>query len=617
MIERVSVMNFWENNINLIKRFRPGIYEQLEKIIDEKKYSFDGFSLLDTKKGTRTIEINKFGKKVRLNSLYDPQKEAERWAKQYNFDNIDVSVVMFGIANGVFADTMLNNLRDNSLVFLFEPDVSLFIYCLENFDMNRIIGDDRVTLYIEGINANELYFDLIQHIHWTMVPTQIACFYPGMDNIYYEKAKEFADTMQKFYSAENSVNYTASYLAKVCTSNVINNLHFIKESNYITELSGILTDDIPVIIVAAGPSLDKNIDDLKRAHGKAFIIATDTAVKFLIAHDVHYDAIITIDPRKSRNHLSDKRCFKHPIFTLMDAKNEILEMNQGRKIWINGAGFMSALYSKYGLVFDDYISGGSVATAAFNVARTMGAKRIVLIGQDLAFSGDSTHAGGVAYHADDELNGIVYVEDIYGNQIKSRGDWGIYIEWFNSAIEELSGIVDVIDATEGGAKLKGSRIMKLSEVIDKYCISDFYFQKILDDISPTFPMEAYEVVKADIYHMQKELVNIGKYAKDGMNAARDMIEIVKSGKVSPKKENRCIKTVKKANNFIARQLVYSIIDDYIAGDLGEKLKDINCLTEDENENIIKTYDMAKSSFEAVLKGVKEMTPMLEAALDKI
>ena len=61
MIERVSVMNFLESNINLIKRFRPGIYEQLEKIIDEKKYSFDGFSLLDTKKGTRTIEINKFG----------------------------------------------------------------------------------------------------------------------------------------------------------------------------------------------------------------------------------------------------------------------------------------------------------------------------------------------------------------------------------------------------------------------------------------------------------------------------------------------------------------------------------------------------------------------------
>ena len=64
-------------------------------------------------------------------------------------------------------------------------------------------------------------------------------------------------------------------------------------------------------------------------------------------------------------------------------------------------------------------------------------------------------------------------------------------------------------------------------------------------------------------------------------------------------------------------MVYSIIDDYIAGELNEKLKDINCLTKDENENIIKTYDMAKCSFEAILKGVKEIEPILDKALEKI
>ena len=411
-------MDFLEKNIELLKKLRPGIHERIDKVISEKKYSFECFSLLDTRKSIQAIEINKFGEKVRLNSLYDPEKEAEHWAKQYDFNNIGVSVVMFGIANGVFANTMLNGLKDDSIVFLVEPDVSLFIYCLENFDMSNIISDERVRLYIEEINANDLYFDLIQNIHWTMIPTQIACFYPGMDKIYCEKAKEFAQLMQKFYSAENSVNYTASYLARMSTRNVINNLHFIKESNYMPEFSGILPDDVPVIIVAAGPSLDKNIEELKRAEKKSFIIATDTAVKFLIAHNVHYDVIVTIDPRKSLNHLSDERCFSHPIFTIMDAKNEILEMNQGRKIWINGAGFMEALYIRYGLTFTGYISGGSVATAAFNVARAMNAKRIVLIGQDLAFSGESTHAGGVANHSDDDRNGIVYVEDIYGNQIK-------------------------------------------------------------------------------------------------------------------------------------------------------------------------------------------------------
>lgn len=610
-------MDFLEKNIELLKKLRPGIHERIDKVISEKKYSFECFSLLDTRKSIQAIEINKFGEKVRLNSLYDPEKEAEHWAKQYDFNNIGVSVVMFGIANGVFANTMLNGLKDDSIVFLVEPDVSLFIYCLENFDMSNIISDERVRLYIEEINANDLYFDLIQNIHWTMIPTQIACFYPGMDKIYCEKAKEFAQLMQKFYSAENSVNYTASYLARMSTRNVINNLHFIKESNYMPEFSGILPDDVPVIIVAAGPSLDKNIEELKRAEKKSFIIATDTAVKFLIAHNVHYDVIVTIDPRKSLNHLSDERCFSHPIFTIMDAKNEILEMNQGRKIWINGAGFMEALYIRYGLTFTGYISGGSVATAAFNVARAMNAKRIVLIGQDLAFSGESTHAGGVANHSDDDRNGIVYVEDIYGNQIKSRGDWIIYINWFSATIEELGDSVDVIDATEGGAKLKGSRIMKLSDVIDEYCKSYFDFEKVLMDLSPTFSDKEYQILKEDLFHMQKELTNIRKYAKDGISASKEMIKIVKSGKSSPKKENKCIKTVKKANNFIEKQLVYSILDDYIATDLNDKLKDINCLTEDENENIIKTYDMSKSAFEAILNGVDEITPILENALKKL
>ena len=189
----------------------------------------------------------------------------------------------------------------------------------------------------------------MRFVHWTMIPTQITCFYPKMERIYFEKAKEFAMILQKFYTAESSVNYTAAYLSKLCTENVVNNLHFIKDSNYMPELAGILPKNVPAIIVAAGPSLDKNIDQLKKAEGKSFIIATDTAVKFLIAHDINYDAIITIDPRKSLKHLKDERCFKYPIFTLLDARNGILEMNVGRKIWINGAGFMSVLYSKYGL----------------------------------------------------------------------------------------------------------------------------------------------------------------------------------------------------------------------------------------------------------------------------
>ena len=56
---------------------------------------------------------------------------------------------------------------------------------------------------------------------------------------------------------------------------------------------------------------------------------------------------------------------------------------------------MSKLYNKYKKDFPNYNVGGSVATAAFNVCLLLKFNRIILIGQDLAYSGDVTHAGGV------------------------------------------------------------------------------------------------------------------------------------------------------------------------------------------------------------------------------
>ncbi|WP_373845633.1 6-hydroxymethylpterin diphosphokinase MptE-like protein, partial [Clostridium sp.] len=50
--------------------------------------------------------------------------------------------------------------------------------------------------------------------------------------------------------------------------------------------------DIPAIIVSAGPSLDKNISELKRAEGKALIIATDAVLTTLKNHGIVPDAVV-------------------------------------------------------------------------------------------------------------------------------------------------------------------------------------------------------------------------------------------------------------------------------------------------------------------------------------
>ena len=354
---------------------------------------------------------------------------------------------MFGIANGVFARAILDKLKKDAVFFLVEPDLSLFVYCLKNFDMRDIISDARVHFFVDTINYEDIYFSFLNTITEVMLPNQFVCTYPEMDRIYGDKAQNFMEIIKNCYGVQLSLGIDFYNVYEKTVYNTFKNLHFIKGSNYLTEFIGKIPDEVPVIIVSAGPSLDKNVDDLKKAEKKAFIVATDTAVKTLIAHDVPYDVIITKDVKKSAIHLKDERCHDNPMIADICSKNSILEENKGHKIWNNTSNFMCRLYAKYGLKYTSCMLGMSVATDAFTMAELISAKRIILIGQDLAYAGEYSHAGSVANHSYDNINGIYEIEGIYGDKVKARGDWVDMIHWFEAEIAKVSDDIYVIDAT--------------------------------------------------------------------------------------------------------------------------------------------------------------------------
>lgn len=611
-------MEYLEKNLEELKKYRLAFYEKLIDIIKKVECDFHKFNILDTRDGSKTIEIAIGDDKYRLNSLYSPEKEAKRWAAKYEFNSINASVVMFGIANGVFARAILEKLKDDAVLFLVEPDISLFVYCLMNFDMCDIISDERVDLFVDTINFENLYFSFLDTITEFMLPNQIVCTYPNLEKVYKEKAEHFLSVIKKCYGVQLSLCMDINNAYQIAIENTFKNFHFIKDSNYLTEFIGKIPDAVPVIIVSAGPSLDKNIEDLKKAEKKAFIIATDTAVKSLIAHNVHYDIIITKDVRKSDTHLANEKCYNKPIIADIRSKNSILETNKGRKIWNNTSNFICNLYAKYGLGYTSCMLGMSVATDAFTVAELIGAKRIVFIGQDFAYDGEYSHAGSVANHRYDNINGIYEIEGIYGDKVKARGDWVDMLQWFEAEIAKVGSDIDVIDATEGGAKIHGTRVMKLSEVIEQYCNTEFDFQKLLQVTPPTFSDENYRNLRDDIYHLKTELSDIYKYSKDGIEAVDKMIAILDENKseqyaveLSQKSE-----IVKKNMKFIEEQLVYQIINDYMETKIKSALK-INMLGDDKAENAKVSCELSKEAFNAAIATVDYAMPILEEALENI
>ena len=63
------------------------------------------------------------------------------------------------------------------------------------------------------------------------------------------------------------------------------------------------------------------------------------------------------------------------------------------------------------------------------------------------------------------------MEDIHGNRIPTSSQLYYYLNWFENFIRENSTTI-FIDATEGGAKIKGTMIMTLEDAIIKYCNKD-------------------------------------------------------------------------------------------------------------------------------------------------
>ncbi|MBS5364492.1 MAG: motility associated factor glycosyltransferase family protein [Clostridium sp.] len=475
---------------------------------------------------------------------------------------------------------------------------------------------DNVFLYVEGINSKNLFMDLCNNISWSMLSSQILCYHTGYKKLYHEKYTDFNLIIDKYkYALKISQNTSLKY-AKKFSVNILKNIHFIKKSNYIGELIGKIPKNIPVIIISAGPSLEKNICELKKARNKALILATDTAVDYLQKKDIKFDAIVTIDGDKKLERIGDEACKYLPMFTIPDAKNEFLEENEGRKIWISGAGYLECLYEKFNIKFPEYIAGGSVATAAFQIAKMIGSKTIILVGQDLAYSGKITHIGNVidGYKSDGE---DLFVEGILEDKVRTRYDWLRYLQWFESAIEQLGDDQFVIDATEGGAKIHGAVEMKLSQAIDRYCKVHFDFDDFLSELNVTFTGDKYLEICKDIANISNELEDILRYSKIGVEITQDIIETLQIKKINDIEINRNLNEIDKLKEKITDKKIYILLDEYISEDVAVIFKKNKQIYNSEVEELLDNIKSNKILFEALINASNKLKKVAEKSVTKM
>lgn len=529
----------YENNLKALsenKRYEL-LYKTLcsEQTINEMQADEDFSCEVTEIEGNTILYVLKEGKTFQLDSLYSGKKAIDIWFESQITLTYMAKCLFCGLGNGMYVDKLLSDADETVTVCVYEPSLKIFIKALEYFDLRHIISSNRVTLIVKDLFECDAVSYIYKFINYHDIENAIFQAYPNYSKIMPGIVRDFDRKVQEMVM---QIRATQSVIVRYGRENAVNSLQnmlpFIK-SKSIMDFNRLCPKDVPAFVVASGPSLNKNIEELKRAKGKSLIVAVDSAIPTLLRNDIVPDLFVTLDSKKDIRHTEDERSHTIPCFCELESNAAIVAKQTGALFFMNDMSpYVNAFINPRDIIVPPFSTGGSVANSACAILLSMGFNNIILVGQDLAYTDNKTHASGTVGASRNtdvgELEDIM-VDAYYGGKIKSSNEFILYKKWFEEAIIN-NPEATIVDATEGGALIRGAINMPLAQAVDTYCEKNV-------DIAAVVDASEYLMTKEQQSEMQAYMLNLynlyEKWEQEMREALRgyDGIEkLVREGKIA-------------------------------------------------------------------------------------
>ena len=592
-------MNYHDKNIEIMKASQARLYEEYLKKKDGflRNNIIQDIQTLNARDGECILSVCVASRHYRLNSSYHPTEEAKRWAEQFELQNMNTVVAMFGLGNGILTRALIERMGEKDYLLLYEPCLEIFEHVLEHYDITDILSRENTILIVEGINEADLHFTMYSMINISNIKSQLQCIYPNYDNMFRDSCIHYYKEIKNcFFTARININ-TGIHLGEKFIENTLKNLRYLNEAKTLSDLKQLIPKDLPAIIVAAGPSVQENIDELKKAKGKAIIIAVDRILDYLLDSDLIPDFVISVDPIKKMEHFSSRKVIDIPLICYLESNPDIMKKHKGCKIVCTNCDFIEGLYHSVGSDLPRLGTSGSVAIVAYRACLALGFKRVILVGQDLAYSNGCSHVGGVT-----EEKGIgenTFVEGLAGELVRSRHDWVTFITQYQDLIA-FHPDVEVIDAKQQGARIKGTVTMPLQEAIQRYASEDREWKGMsLEQNSGLINTAAIKKFLEDNLPHLKE---IRAKAKKAVDECDRLLRLHQQETISHSTELSFNK-LHEYNEALQNYSIYTLLDSYISAKTAQQLSEIGLFTEDHNSNSDNTLNASKVVYQAAIDAV--------------
>ncbi len=511
-------MSCYKKNIDILHKQFPEIKNE---ILD--KYSANEELVVETSRtGLPTAKYSG----IYLHSKHDPVREAARLVRNNFPDNISCCI-FYGFGFGYQIEAFIDSYPDTPLIIL-EPDIPLFLKALETRDLSRIFSSKSISIALDTpVDSIIPLIDKYKNgkLHIFKLRSLI-----DINEKYFKTADE---VFSSFISRKEINSNTLKRFGHLWIRNLIHNLPLLYKSRGVSEIEN-LFQNIPSLLIAAGPSLDRIMPKMEELQKRFLIIAVDTALSACKYFNVEPDFIVIVDPQYWNTRHLDRCFFKKSIIISESSTHPGVFRH-----FKNPAYFCSSLFP-LGQYLEKEIwsggklgAGGSVATTGWDFARFSGSSRIFCGGLDLGFPEKSTHYKDSFFEKLSNIKSYRFkpsetfsfsavnsadpflMDNNDGTKTTTDRRLVMYRWWFENQIK-IQKNIKTFNLSRYGIKIEGMEYQPLKKLLKRPVIREKIDKLFSGLYKKPIPESNKKILKKNIDFLLSELKNITDLTNTGI-----------------------------------------------------------------------------------------------------
>ncbi|MEN1989188.1 motility associated factor glycosyltransferase family protein [Paenibacillus hubeiensis] len=501
----------------------------------------DNFSI------NKQVLSERFAHVLKSNELHDftdEELESEYFFEQTERDEVwlqavrtlvgdDQVVFVYGFERG-FAIADLIEEHPHKWFFVYEPSVKHFAKAMTEYDLSPVLSHPNLYWLSVGEDQLQLIFSMLG----TYMQDRLAFIAQRHYlDLHIEDVQKIKEDFQIHRRDMLSNLFTEDRFKHEWTQNYLNHLVDAVSHIHIEQLIGKL-DVETALVVSSGPSLSQDIETIKKLQQHVIIIAAGSSVQALVKQGIIPHITVIMDGHAVNTKIfSDPSTLAPTLFFTSSSFYQISDQKSSDKVY---SIMRNDSLSKYFLNRSDestiIFPVETVAGTAIQVAAALGAKRIVLAGQDLSFPEDRSYAEGVNHFAPEVTQTFVNhahlkVTNVKGGENRTDLSFLSMKQGIEKLIIALEPI-ECVNTSSLGAEIKGAPFRPMESLVDELLQQPVVSERIIKDLLECHPIipdkedveflherlsgvrRAVSELPLKIRRLNKEIDNMELYSRD-------------------------------------------------------------------------------------------------------